>query len=128
MRTSDVFDRPCPCGTTAGYRACCGPLHHGERQAVTAEELMRSRYAAYVVADADYLFRTWHPRTRPAEVRSDADVVWTGLEVTDTLAGGPGDGRGDVEFTASFIGGEMQRGGPRRRPRGRRVHGVLHRG
>jgi SEC-C motif-containing protein len=107
MRTSDVFDRPCPCGTTAGYRACCGPLHHGERQAVTAEELMRSRYAAYVVADADYLFRTWHPRTRPAEVRSDADVVWTGLEVTDTLAGGPGDGRGDVEFTASFIGGEM---------------------
>lgn len=63
---------------------------------------MRSRYAAFARGDAGYLFRTWHPRTRPAEVTVDADIVWRGLEVTDTVAGGVDDDRGEVEFTATF--------------------------
>jgi SEC-C motif-containing protein len=99
---TDPFGRRCPCGTGVGYATCCGPLHHGERQADTAEELMRSRYAAFACADADYLFRTWHPRTRPAEVTVDPDTVWTALEVTDTAAGGVDDDYGEVEFTARF--------------------------
>jgi SEC-C motif-containing protein len=32
----------------------------------------------------------------------DADVVWTGLEVTDIVAGDTGDAHGEVEFTAHF--------------------------
>ena len=56
----------------------------------------------YAHGDADYLFRTWHPRTRPAEVTVDADVVWTGLDVTDSEAGGIEDDRGEVEFVARF--------------------------
>jgi SEC-C motif-containing protein len=63
---------------------------------------MRSRYAAFAFGDADYLFRTWHPRTRPADVRIDAGVVWTCLDVTDTAAGGAKDDHGEVEFTAHF--------------------------
>lgn len=63
---------------------------------------MRSRYSAYAHGDADYLFRTWHPRTRPADVTVDPDVVWIGLDVVDTDAGGPGDDRGEVEFSARF--------------------------
>lgn len=63
---------------------------------------MRSRYAAYALGDADYLFRTWHPRTRPAAVTVDADVVWLGLEVRDVEAGGAADDRGQVEFIARF--------------------------
>ena len=98
---------PCPCGTGAVYQLCCGPLHHGERQAATAEELMRSRYAAFAVGDADYLFRTWHPRTRPADVTVDAGVVWQGLEIDDVAAGGVDDDRGEVEFTALFDGDAM---------------------
>jgi SEC-C motif-containing protein len=77
-------------------------LHHGERHAATAEELMRSRYAAYARGEADYVFRTWHPRTRPADVTIDADILWRGLEVTDTAAGGVDDQRGEVEFTAHY--------------------------
>ena len=94
--------RECPCGSGAGYGACCGPLHHGERHASTAEELMRSRYAAYALGDADYLFRTWHPRTRPGAVTVDPDVVWTGLEVRDVEAGGAADDRGEVKFIARW--------------------------
>jgi SEC-C motif-containing protein len=44
---------------------CCGPLHKGEREAADANALMRSRYAAFVVGNADYLVRTFH-RDHPA--------------------------------------------------------------
>lgn len=63
---------------------------------------MRSRYSAFARRDADYLFRTWHPRTRPSDVTVDPAITWTGLKVTDTVAGGPEDDRGEVEFTARF--------------------------
>lgn len=63
---------------------------------------MRSRYSAFARRDADYLFRTWHPRTRPADVTVAPAITWTGLEVIDTDAGGPDDDRGEVEFTALY--------------------------
>lgn len=66
---------------------------------------MRSRYAAFARGDSDYLFRTWHPRTRPSELTLDAEIVWSALEVTDTSAGGADDDDGEVEFTARFTSG-----------------------
>jgi SEC-C motif domain protein len=92
----------CPCGSGASYRGCCGTFHDGELQAGSAEELMRSRYSAFAYGNADYLFRTWHPCTRPADVTIDPGITWTGLDVTDTVAGGPDDDCGEVEFTARF--------------------------
>ncbi|WP_232073098.1 YchJ family protein [Mycobacterium stomatepiae] len=71
----------------------------------SAEELMRSRYSAFAHGDAAYLFRTWHPRTRPDDVTVDPRITWTGLEVIDTVAGGPDDDRGEVEFNARFESG-----------------------
>ena len=56
---------------------------------------MRSRYAAYAVGDLDYVFRTWHPRTRPDEVAPAPGVTWTDLEIVEV--------EGDiVEFRAHF--------------------------
>lgn len=95
-------ERACPCGSGTAYDACCGPLHRGARAAGTAEELMRSRYAAYALGEADHLFRTWHPRTRPADVTTDRGLRWTGLTVLDVVAGGPGDDEGVVEFEARW--------------------------
>lgn len=73
----------CPCGSDAPYDACCGPLHSGARLAGTPVELMRSRYSAFVVGDAGYLVRTWHPRTRPADLTLDEDRRWVRLDVLD---------------------------------------------
>jgi len=92
----------CPCGSGEPYAACCGRLHRGEA-AETAAELMRSRYAAFVVGDEDYLFRTWHPRTRPHDLTLSSDRTWTGLVVLATEAGGADDARGEVEFSAHFV-------------------------
>jgi SEC-C motif-containing protein len=93
--TSGIEQRECPCGSRTPYDACCGRLHRGAAQAVTPEELMRSRYAAYAVRDGDYVWRTWHPRTRPLTVTPDPDVRWVGLVVHDA-------DEDEVEFTASF--------------------------
>lgn len=92
----------CPCGSGVAYRSCCGPLHDGEA-AATAEALMRSRYAAYVTGNVDYVFRTWHPRTRPADLTLP-EVDWLGLEVVGTVAGDVEDDTGMVEFRARFRG------------------------
>jgi SEC-C motif-containing protein len=76
-----VLTTPCPCGTDETYDACCGPLLANVAQATSPEQLMRSRYTAFVTGDADHLFRTWHPRTRPDDVRPDPATRWTGLRV-----------------------------------------------
>ncbi|MGO2090628.1 MAG: YchJ family protein [Microbacterium gubbeenense] len=73
----------CPCGSP-DYETCCGPLHRGERNAATAEELMRSRYSAFAKQDPFYLARTWHPRTRPDDVSADPSLAWTGLSIVSS--------------------------------------------
>ena len=79
-----MTDTGCPCGSGEPYAGCCQPLHDGA-DAATPGRLMRARYAAHARGHADYLFRTWHPRTRPAGLDADlarADApTWTGLEV-----------------------------------------------
>jgi SEC-C motif-containing protein len=92
----DIRTRACPCGSTS-YDGCCGRLHRGEAQAGSPEELMRSRFSAYAVGDRDYVWRTWHPRTRPAEVTLDRRTHWTTLEVIEAVDD-------LVEFRAHFSG------------------------
>ncbi len=64
---------------------------------------MRSRYSAFAKGLVDYLFTTWHPRTRPSDVTLDDEVTWTGLVISDVVAGGETDDRGEVEFTARYL-------------------------
>ena len=74
----------CPCGRGRPYTACCGRWHGGPAhlQAPTAEELMRSRYTAYVQDRIDYLLATWHPSARPASIEPNPPGLrWLGLDV-----------------------------------------------
>jgi SEC-C motif-containing protein len=102
-----VSTTACPCGNEAAYAACCEPLHLGVREARTAEELMRSRFAAYVRRDERYLMRTWHPRTRPAQMRLDGTPSWLRLTVLATADGRDDDRTGEVEFQAFHEGGTL---------------------
>ncbi|MBC9953052.1 hypothetical protein ICM05_00120 [Leucobacter sp. cx-42] len=90
----------CPCRSGAVYANCCEPIHLGAVEAPTAERLMRSRYSAFALGLAPYLLRSWHHETRPASLDLDADVKWLGLVIEETVAGGPFDAEGIVEFTA----------------------------
>lgn len=97
---------PCPCGG-GPYADCCEPFHEGRAEAPTAEALMRSRYSAFALGLGDYLWRTWHPRTRPERVSLD-DTVWTRLEILDVVDGAEADREGVVEFAAHFRDGRRR--------------------
>jgi SEC-C motif-containing protein len=97
-----VLGEVCPCGSAERYDVCCGRLHRGAAEAGTAEQLMRSRYSAYATGELGYVFRTWHPRTRPDRIEADPLLTWTGLDVLDVVGGEPGDQTGEVEFEARY--------------------------
>lgn len=103
-----MSDSACPCGSSLTYAECCEPLYAGRVQAKTAEQLMRSRYAAYVQGEINYLVQTTHPSKRTADLRAGYQsthdsIQWIGLEVVKTFQGGEGDKTGKVEFKASYI-------------------------
>jgi len=45
----------CPCGSARSYADCCGPVIAGAQRAGTAEQVMRSRYTAYVKKELAWL-------------------------------------------------------------------------
>lgn len=100
---------PCPCGSGRAYAACCGLYHPGDVPAPSAETLMRSRYAAYVLDRRDYLLATWHASTRPAELPPmEPGLRWLGLDIRRSEQ--PDDANASVEFVArSKLGGRAHR-------------------
>lgn len=100
------MEQLCPCGSGLQYSLCCQPYLRGERHALTPSVLMRSRYSAYVIQDADYLVATWHPAVRHDTLKSDisagfAQTQWLGLTVYEE-AEGKDDNEGFVSFVARF--------------------------
>jgi SEC-C motif domain protein len=83
------IDSPCPCGRSGtkgqalAFGRCCGPVlaDFAGRPAPDAESLMRSRYTAFVLEDADYLLATWRGSQRPGEIAFEPGLKWLGLEV-----------------------------------------------
>ncbi len=100
----------CPCRSAKdakAYADCCEPYHSGRAIPATAEALMRSRYSAYVRADARYLQASWHHSTRPASVGLVMGQVWTGLKIVAAHEAGD---EATVEFVArSTAGGRAQK-------------------
>jgi SEC-C motif-containing protein len=103
-RTSEVT---CVCGIGETTEAHCLPLIKGEKMPDTAEALMRSRYAAYVLGEIDYVLST-HTPDASKDVDRDSTEAWSknsqwlGLEVVSTDAGSASDERGAVEFIARY--------------------------
>jgi SEC-C motif-containing protein len=93
----------CHCNSDKPYAECCEPLLSGDRIACTAEALMRSRYSAYVVRDIVYLFKSWHPSTRPNKIDPATILEWHSLQIVRTEKGMETDSEGVVEFKATSI-------------------------
>ncbi|WP_020592087.1 YchJ family protein [Kiloniella laminariae] len=98
----------CPCGSTGPYESCCGAFHSGTALPETAEQLMRSRYSAYVKAEIDYLKQTLWPAYQkqfdPVGTLIRAkDSRWIGLEILASGAGQKKDKEGFVLFIARSV-------------------------
>ncbi len=97
----------CVCGIGESTETHCLPVIKGQKPAETAEALMRSRYAAYVLGEIDYVLAT-HTEDAAKDVDRQSTEAWSknsewqGLEVVATEAGSPNDQRGTVEFIARY--------------------------
>ncbi len=98
----------CHCGSGKSFSLCCEPIIKGETPALTAQELMRSRYSAYVTVATDYILATTHPSTRKNHSAKGIEEWakssnWQKLEILSRTLGGQNDERGEVEFKAYYI-------------------------
>ena len=111
-RSSSAKPAECPCGGGA-YGSCCGPLIAGEQLAVTAQQLMRSRFSAFALAARypqaiEHLLRTHPEAGQPAAARrkvlkeSCRTIEWLSLKVLDFQNGGLLDQHGTVTFEARW--------------------------
>jgi len=98
----------CPCGSGKLITNCCEPIIYGKREAKTAQELMRSRYVAFTIANVEYLMFSHYSKTRPVKDRNNIEkwaksVQWMGLTILQTQAGEINDESGYVEFKAHYL-------------------------
>jgi SEC-C motif domain protein len=100
--------KTCFCGSIWEYENCCEPLHTQKIFANTAEQLMRSRYSAYVKNLSNYLLNTSHPSTRKNYNKIDIETwasqnSWQKLQIIKVKKGLKNDSEGIVEFKAFFL-------------------------
>ncbi len=103
----------CYCCSGKEFEDCCQPFINGIAKPKTAEELMRSRYSAYVTVEIDYLLRTVHPSTRKFHNAESIEQwakssSWQKLEIISTIDGGLKDKKGMVEFKAYYLDEQRQ--------------------
>lgn len=96
----------CPCGSGKSKDDCCGPVIQSE-SAKTALALMRSRFTAFSLGEAQYLYNSTHSRYRKEyNIESikqwSEENIWTKLEIVSVEHGSVSDARGIVEFKAYF--------------------------
>lgn len=96
----------CPCHSNKNFSVCCEPLITGAKQAEKPEELMRSRYCAYTMANIDYIKKTMCKKAAENYDSVSASnwassVTWQGLVVIDAPA--PSNSFGTVTFFAGFL-------------------------
>lgn len=96
----------CPCGSGLEYSLCCQPYLSAGQHPQRPSQLMRSRYTAFVLQDADYLVSSWHESCRHPTFKSEISggfgaTQWLGLTVYEE-AEGSNENEGYVSFVARF--------------------------
>ncbi|MBA3025938.1 MAG: zinc chelation protein SecC [Sulfurimonas sp.] len=76
----------CFCGSNEDFNECCGAIIDATKKASTPEELMRSRYSAYVQGNGRYLVLSASKESRYDEdveliEEFSNSVKWLGLQV-----------------------------------------------
>lgn len=78
----------CYCGNKLDFEQCCKTFIEKQRVPKTAEQLMRSRYSAYVIKDYPYILATYAAEQRvelstEALAQSAGETQWLKLEVQE---------------------------------------------
>ena len=103
----------CPCTSGQDYAVCCEPIITQQRQAETAEQLMRSRYSAYALGHVDWIIDSQSPDGRRFVDRKATEewsrrATWHRMEIVGIEQGGPDDEEGFVDFKAHYTIGDEE--------------------
>ncbi|MEA3404533.1 MAG: YchJ family metal-binding protein [Pseudomonadota bacterium] len=102
LNLNETLSKPCLCSSGQTYQQCCQPYYLGNMNPETCEQLMRSRYVAYVLQLESYLLSTWAEVNRPVEFEFENGLSWQGLKILKTKKGRKKDKKGWVTFTADY--------------------------
>ncbi|WP_264559013.1 YchJ family protein [Flavobacterium sp. N2270] len=96
----------CYCGSDKSFENCCKPFIEEIQFPKTPEELMRSRYSAYAIQNANYLMATTHISQRKYYSVSEIlewskSNTWVKLEVITAH-------ENRVEFKAYYLDEKLQ--------------------
>lgn len=96
----------CHCCSGKAFSECCEPFLSGEQLPETAEQLMRSRYSAYVTVNVAYIIETTSPNFRkyysPKSILKWAsNSTWISLEILSSS-------EKRVKFTAVYLDEKQQ--------------------
>lgn len=87
----------CFCGSLQPYKECCERFINLSQTIENPEQLMRSRYSAYLLKNESYLLQSWHKSTRPDSLYlTDDSTSWKGLKIISTT-------ESTVHFVAYFM-------------------------
>jgi SEC-C motif domain protein len=91
----------CHCCSQKSFQDCCKPFIDGDQKPLTCLQLMRSRYSAYVIQNADYLLSTTHLSKRNNYSKSEildwaTTNQWQKLEIINSS-------ETTVEFKANYL-------------------------
>ncbi len=97
----------CHCCSGKPFVDCCAPILQDASKALSAEQLMRSRFSAHKLVDVAYLTHTLHASKRTKDDATETtewakENHWQKLEIVSTELGSETDARGKVEFKAYF--------------------------
>ncbi len=103
----DINNKFCPCWSGFLPDKCCGLFLTGNEIPQKAEDLMRSRYSAFVTGNLAYLVKTTYPDLVTSDFERDLNrtlekITWDKLEVLSTNQGQAIHKNGKVEFKAYF--------------------------
>jgi SEC-C motif domain protein len=91
----------CPCGSNISHENCCLPYLNNTENAPSALVLMRSRYTAYCLQNATYLFETTHISQRKFTSKNDIlnwakENSWINLDIIQFT-------ENTVEFKVNYV-------------------------
>jgi len=90
----------CYCGSEKDFGSCCQRFLENKEISSDAQELMRSRYSAYVTKNAEYLNATSTVNIAQVEFNAMDTLVWLGLKVEKFT-------EDEVTFTAYYKDGNV---------------------
>ena len=110
----------CPCCSNQPFANCCQPFLDNTQHPQTPEQLMSSRYSAFVTKNADYLLATYW-KEDPKKVTTEAlnqerialhksmsTTEWLGLKIIKSSIDKHNPHNGMVEFIAFYHDADTQ--------------------